>query len=192
MVWLSASAAENTCDCGDGIQRPMERKPVCFMGEWDRSPELLTSRRRTFTRAERMLFCHYYEKRGKNCRLPTGVMKPTMTSVATSLSLLTSRGADLDEARDELAVVVRTHYASEERMADLLERLGKPASSAFIRNSLPQGKRIRSGDLGEILASEYVDENTVYSLPIKRLRWKKPSRNVNARRRRNRRARERR
>lgn len=89
-----------------------------------------------------------------------------------TLALLTSRAADLDAARDALAVVVPTHYASEERMADLLQKLGKPASAQFIRGALPQGKRIRSGDLGEILASEYANENTVYSLPIKRLRWK--------------------
>ena len=91
---------------------------------------------------------------------------------AHALSLLTSRPADLDEARDALAAVVPTHYASEERMADLLQKLGKSASAEFIRNALPEGKRIRSGDLGEILANEYADESTVYALPIKRLRWK--------------------
>lgn len=91
---------------------------------------------------------------------------------AHTLSLLTSRAADLEAARDALAIVVPTHYASEERMADLLQKLGKPASAEFIRNALPKGKRIRSGDLGEILATEYANENTIYSLPIKRLRWK--------------------
>jgi hypothetical protein len=29
---LSASEAERTCDCGDGVQWPKERKPMCFMG----------------------------------------------------------------------------------------------------------------------------------------------------------------
>jgi len=32
MVWRSASAAERVCDCGDGVQWPKERKPMCFMG----------------------------------------------------------------------------------------------------------------------------------------------------------------
>jgi hypothetical protein len=54
----------------------------------------------------------------------------------------------------------------------LLEKLGKPASAKFIRDMLPAGKKIRSGDLGEILATEYVSESTVCSVPIRRLRWK--------------------
>ena len=32
MVWVSASAADRVCDCGDGVQWPKERKPMCFMG----------------------------------------------------------------------------------------------------------------------------------------------------------------
>jgi hypothetical protein len=31
---------------------------------------------------------------------------------------------------------------------------------------------VRSGDFGEILASEYIDQCTEYQVPIKRLRWK--------------------
>lgn len=88
------------------------------------------------------------------------------------LCSLNGRTAQLVAGRDAIALVVPNHYASEERIADLLERLGKPASARFIRDMLPVGKRIRSGDLGEILATEYVSESTVYSVPIRRLRWK--------------------
>ncbi len=69
-------------------------------------------------------------------------------------------------------MIVPTHYASENRVADLLERLGKPASAKFIRAKLPESKKIRSGDLAEIFATEYVGEATSYTVPIKRLRWK--------------------
>lgn len=91
---------------------------------------------------------------------------------AHQLCLLTGRVAQLPAGRDAIALVVPTHYASEERIADLLEKLGKPASAKFIRDMLPISKKIRSGDLGEILATEYVSESTVYSVPIRRLRWK--------------------
>jgi hypothetical protein len=31
MDWRSASDAERVCDCGDGVQWPNERNPICFM-----------------------------------------------------------------------------------------------------------------------------------------------------------------
>lgn len=55
----------------------------------------------------------------------------------------------------------------------MLERIGSyPEAQAFIRNKLPSEKKVRSGDLGEILASEYIDQCMTYNVPIKRLRWK--------------------
>jgi hypothetical protein len=45
-------------------------------------------------------------------------------------------------------------------------------AEAFIRNKVPTAKRAMSGDLGEILASEYIDQCTDFEVPIKRLRWK--------------------
>jgi hypothetical protein len=88
------------------------------------------------------------------------------------LTILMSDAAKLTIGMDAAARVVPTHYASEERIAGLLDRLGKPASAKFIRDKLPEGKKIRSGDLGEIFATEYVGEKTIYTVPIKRLRWK--------------------
>lgn len=88
------------------------------------------------------------------------------------LYLLTARTAQLNTGRDAAALAVPVNYASEERIADLLVRLGKPASAAFIRQKLPEGPQIRSGDLGEILSTEYVAEQGLYSVPIRRLRWK--------------------
>jgi hypothetical protein len=88
------------------------------------------------------------------------------------LKVLTGIAANLAVARDATAQILPTHYASEEHIAALLQRLGKPASASYIRNKLPEGPRIRSGDLGEILATEYVAEQAEFSVPIKRLRWK--------------------
>lgn len=88
------------------------------------------------------------------------------------LTILTTVPANLSIGRDGAALLVPTHYASEERVAALLDRLGKPAAANFIRNKLPESMKIRSGDLGEIFATEYVGESTMYTVPIKRLRWK--------------------
>lgn len=70
------------------------------------------------------------------------------------------------------AAVVPTHYAAEERIARALQRLGKPAAAQLIIDSLPQTAQIRSGDLGEIYAMEWINAHSGYRAPIKRLRWK--------------------
>jgi hypothetical protein len=88
------------------------------------------------------------------------------------LRILTARAADLAVGVATVAAQVPGHYASEEHVARVLDRLGKPAAAELIREKLPTTKGIRSGDLGEILATEYIEEKTAYSAPIKRLRWK--------------------
>ncbi len=71
------------------------------------------------------------------------------------------------------AAIVAGHYASEEQVARALARLGKPAAAAVIEGKLPTTKQIRSGDLGEIYATEWIDAHSGgYRAPIKRLRWK--------------------
>lgn len=71
-----------------------------------------------------------------------------------------------------VAAIVPSHYASPERIAKILERLGKQKAAAYLREKLPQKPKIRSGDLGEILATQYIDELTAYKALVKRLRWK--------------------
>src|SRR5690349_1064501 len=89
-----------------------------------------------------------------------------------SLRALTAKDAKLDEAKVSIAGLVPGHYASEEQIAHVLDRLGKPAAANFILGKLPTTKKIRSGDLGEILATEYIKEETGFAVPINRLRWK--------------------
>ncbi len=70
------------------------------------------------------------------------------------------------------AAAVPGHYAAEEHVARMLARLGKPQAAAFIEGKLPTTKQIRSGDLGEIYATEWIAAHGGYQVPIKRLRWK--------------------
>jgi len=91
---------------------------------------------------------------------------------AHGMVVLSARPRDAHCAQDAIAAVVPVHYASEEHLAGILRRLGKAAAAEFIREKLPISKSLRSGDLGEILATEYIDEETSYVVPIKRLRWK--------------------
>lgn len=86
---------------------------------------------------------------------------------------MSGQAASLSVGIQTTAAVVPSHYASEEHVARALVRLGKPAAAALIQSRLPITKQIRSGDLGEIYATEWIDANSGgYHAPIKRLRWK--------------------
>lgn len=87
--------------------------------------------------------------------------------------VMTGQAANLATGIQATAAIVPTHYASEEHVARALVRLGKPAAAALIEGKLPTTKAIRSGDLGEIYATEWIDAHSGgYRAPIKRLRWK--------------------
>lgn len=89
------------------------------------------------------------------------------------LRILTGDPAKLATGIQATAAVVPGHYAAEEQVARALARLGKPAAAALIEGKLPTTKAIRSGDLGEIYATEWIDaQSGGYRAPIKRLRWK--------------------
>jgi|TARA_R110001599_G_scaffold320926_3_gene531385 uncharacterized protein DUF1837 len=88
------------------------------------------------------------------------------------LCVLTGSTAHIDVGIDATAALVPGHYASEEHIARVLRLLGKPAAAAMIEQKLPTTKAIRSGDLGEILATEWIAANGTYQVPVKRLRWK--------------------
>lgn len=87
--------------------------------------------------------------------------------------VLTGQAANLQTGIQATAAIIPEHYASEEHVARALARLGKPAAAALIEGKLPTTKTIRSGDLGEIYATEWIDAHSGgYRAPIKRLRWK--------------------
>ena len=87
--------------------------------------------------------------------------------------VITGQVANLATGIEATAAIVPAHYASEEQVARALARLGKPAAAALIDAKLPTTKQIRSGDLGEIYATEWIDAHSGgYRAPIKRLRWK--------------------
>lgn len=86
--------------------------------------------------------------------------------------VMTGRPADSATGIQVTATAVPAHYAAEERIAAALAKLGKAAAAKMITDLLPQTPQIRSGDLGEIYATEWIDAHSGYRAPIKRLRWK--------------------
>lgn len=80
--------------------------------------------------------------------------------------------AEFQNLIEQLIEFLPNYYIDTLSMASTLERLGKPAAAEKLRIKLPQVAKIRSGDIGEIITTDYIDENTVFSVPIKKLRWK--------------------
>ncbi|WP_255467909.1 Hachiman antiphage defense system protein HamA [Reyranella sp. CPCC 100927] len=88
------------------------------------------------------------------------------------LRILSGDPVRLNAGVAAMAVILPTHYAAEERVGAVLRRLGKIEAAKFVEGKLPTSKSIRSGDLGEILASEFIATQSGFQVPIKRLRWK--------------------
>lgn len=73
---------------------------------------------------------------------------------------------------DHLVKTVPGHYMDENIYATRLKKLGFPKTAKILKEKMPKTKRIRSGELGEILAHEYIVAMLNYEIPIKKLNWK--------------------
>jgi len=82
------------------------------------------------------------------------------------------RDGGRDEICDVLAETIRSHYDRLERIAEDVNRLGYKVASEILRAAMPQTVKGRSGDLGEILATEFVEEEVGLRVPVRRLRYK--------------------
>ncbi len=77
-----------------------------------------------------------------------------------------------DQIRDDLAETIRSHYDRLEHIANDVDRLGYKVAADILSEAMPQTPRGRSGDLGEILATELVEEEIGLRVPVRRLRYK--------------------
>jgi hypothetical protein len=85
-----------------------------------------------------------------------------------NVQLLTEREARRDVACAALCAAVKDHLVG----VDVLARMRFPRAAAVVDERLPRRTRIRSGDLAEIIATEYVSAQTEFRVPLKRLRYK--------------------
>ena len=88
---------------------------------------------------------------------------------AKELVLLQERAGARAMVEAAFQETVKDHLAG----LSIIHRIsGYEKSLEYIRNKMPRPIKVRSGDCGEILATEYIEQCTGYSVPIKRLRWK--------------------
>lgn len=89
------------------------------------------------------------------------------------LRILSERDGSRARVLPRLSQAVAAHYEAPERLAARMARVGFDKAAQLLRSLLPQTPVGRSGDLGEILATEAVPELLhPFHIPIKRLRWK--------------------
>lgn len=103
----------------------------------------------------------------------------TSTLFKTWLELTTSTSTDVPVYRErakarrvglaELGKLVADHFVGEKAV---LKMGGYKKAAKTILNSLPTSKQTQSGDLGELIATEYIDAETTFRVPVRKLRWK--------------------
>ena len=89
-----------------------------------------------------------------------------------TLFLLREKRATRASLTRDLVEVIRSHYHDLKHIADDIARLGHKKASKILRSRIPERPNSRSGDLGEILGTEFFDGHTKFRIPIRRLRYK--------------------
>lgn len=89
-----------------------------------------------------------------------------------TFTILTLNTGEFDVLVAGLVDLLPDFYIAPESIADILARLGKNAAAQKLRDKIPQVKKIRSGDIGEVLASEYIEDYTDFKVPIRKLHWR--------------------
>lgn len=85
---------------------------------------------------------------------------------------MTERAGGREVVWTPLVETVRSHYDNLDRVADDVARLGYEKAAAILATRMPRTETARSGDMGEILASELAGGHLGYRIPVKRLRFK--------------------
>lgn len=89
------------------------------------------------------------------------------TSSIDNVTVLNERDDGRAEVFESLVEVAVDHVLG----LRVIESLGGfPRATHVLRNRIPAGKIARSGMLGEILATEFLDQQTEYTVPVRRLR----------------------
>ena len=89
-----------------------------------------------------------------------------------SLRVLAERDGSRASVLGDLRELVRGHYVDPKTTAKRIASLGAPETAELLREHVPTRKKARSGDLGEVLATELAEQELQYEVPIRRLRWK--------------------
>ncbi|MFS1914229.1 Hachiman antiphage defense system protein HamA [Vibrio sp. 10N.286.48.B7] len=86
--------------------------------------------------------------------------------------ILQLKPSEFEKLKACLIDTLPEYYVDPQSIAGTLARLGKTAAATKLLTKLPEVKNIRSGDIGEVLTTDYIEESTGYTVPIRKLRWR--------------------
>ena len=95
-------------------------------------------------------------------------VKQSVTS-PTAVNIYAENDAKRSAAVQQLKDLLIEHFVGNE---NVLKAGGFAKALGIIQESLPTGKKARSGDLGELLAAEFVNSETTYKVAVAKLQWK--------------------
>lgn len=99
-------------------------------------------------------------------------IKETAHGEKKKLCALSEKAGGRAAIREGLIERVRSHYDKLEQIAEDVERLGFPGASTILKERMPRTARARSGEMGEIIATEFIEFHTGFRVPVRRLRYK--------------------
>ncbi|MEZ5963103.1 MAG: Hachiman antiphage defense system protein HamA [Planctomycetota bacterium] len=86
--------------------------------------------------------------------------------------ILTENDGTRSSAVSFLQKALLHHYEDPKLTADRLEFHGHKKCAELFREKLPEIPTLRSGELGEVIATELAERMLGFTVPIRRLRWK--------------------
>jgi len=88
------------------------------------------------------------------------------------LYMLVEKEGGRNSIQTDLIDRVRNHYEDPQNIASDIEELGYPGAANILREQMPGNAKQRSAEVGEILAAEFVEYQTEFNIPVRRLRYK--------------------
>ena len=85
---------------------------------------------------------------------------------------LNEKGVGRAMVENKIIQKTRSHYDDLENITSDIKRLGFPKAAAILGERLPRTLRAQSGEMGEILATEFIEFQTEFYVPVRRLRYK--------------------
>lgn len=89
-----------------------------------------------------------------------------------ALRLLESNSEKQAAVVTALQSLVPTHYCKPAVIKKWLNKWGYEKTLKAVKKDLPEEKKARSDDMGEILATEYVNRKLDFNVPVFKLRWR--------------------
>ena len=89
-----------------------------------------------------------------------------------TMTLFSESPGGRDSVSTEIQETFRDHYIPPKTWSEWTKALQAPETAKLLQDKLPTTKQARSGDTGEILATEIAEQELKYEVPIRRIRWK--------------------